>query len=258
MCLIHPERSRLKSMKERRKTGHFPRTSVLPYQSSKYWVKEKDRFIRQLLICDIEEATGRELVVYFSRLDQFISPTDSDDLSEIIEGVEADEIDLLIHTPGGITDAVEKFVAVLQQRMKKGYRVLVPSWAKSGGTLIALASETILLGVNSELGPIDPQIVTQEFGPVPAEFIRDDPDQSAVMKKIAEADVIRSEFLAKKYLANGMLAGEPDEKIEEYVKKMSSATSYGSHGAVIDYSEAKSLGLRVEWLEPSSDLWRRI
>lgn len=244
-------------MKERKKRDQFPRTSTLPSQSSKYWVKEKDRFIRQLLICDIEDTTSRELVVYFSRLDQTISPTDSDDLSEVIEGVESEHIDLFIHTPGGLVDAVEKFVVVLKQRTKS-YRVIVPSWAKSGGTLIALASEKILLGVNSELGPVDPQMMTN-FGPVPAEFISDDQTQPPLLRQIAKTNIDRAKELAERYLEHGMLKGKTKEEIkDQVVDKISSATGYGSHGAVIDYSEAKSLRLAVEWLEPSSELWRRV
>jgi hypothetical protein len=44
----------------------FPRTKSLPRQSPLFWVAEKDRYIRQLLIRDIQAATGRSLVVYFA------------------------------------------------------------------------------------------------------------------------------------------------------------------------------------------------
>jgi ClpP class serine protease len=142
-------------MKGKKRRQQFPRTIDLPTQSSKYWAKEKDRYIRQILISDIEEETGRELVVYFSRLDQAITETDADDISEILQGTESKNIDIFLHTPGGLIDAVEKFVSVLNL-LELDYRVIVPSFAKSGGTLIALSSRTILLGVNSDLGPVDP------------------------------------------------------------------------------------------------------
>jgi ClpP class serine protease len=155
-------------MPGRRARNQFPRSRDLPAQSSQYWAKEKDRYIRQLLICDIEEDTGRELVVCFSRLDQSITETDSNDLYEVLQGIEGTSIDVMLHTPGGLVDAVEKFITVLQC-LKPDYRVIIPSWAKSGGTLIALASKKILLGVNSELGPVDPQINLPDYGVVPAE-----------------------------------------------------------------------------------------
>jgi len=62
----------------------FPRSNEPPWQSPKYWVKEKDRYLRQLLIGDIEAATSRSLVVFLSQLDQEINHTDPDDLSEIL------------------------------------------------------------------------------------------------------------------------------------------------------------------------------
>ena len=243
-------------MTERKGRGQFPRTSSLPSQSPRYWVKEKDRYLRQLLISDIEEQTGRELVVYFSRLDQMISEEDGNDVAEVMEGVEGKDIDLLIHTSGGLVDSVEKFVVVLKQ-LGLRYRVIVPSWAKSGGTLIALSSERILLGVNFELGPIDPQMFLPEYGQVPAEFIVNDPGQPQILKEVCKVNLDRARKLAERYLQQGMMAGSK-ERIPEVISKISSATGYGSHGAVIDYEEAKSLGLAVEWEAPESDLWRRI
>ena len=244
------------TLKDRLGRNQFPRTMELPSQSSKYWAKEKDRYLRQLLISDIEEQTERELLVYFARLDQPITDTDPDDLSEIFEGIDGRSIDLMIQTPGGKVDAVEKMVTVLRNRTDD-YRVIVPSWAKSGGTVIALSSTKIVLGVNSELGPIDPQMLHPQFGMVPAEYLMSDPTMPPTIQKIAEANVKRMRALAESYLKDGMLAHAPHE-VETVVKKISSANTYMSHGAVIDHSEALGLGLSVEYLEPSDALWRRI
>ena len=206
-------------MRERQTRKQFPRSGKLPAQSSKYWAKEKDRYLRQLLISDIEDETGRELVVYFARMDQPIVETDADDLSEMFEGVESKNIDILIHTPGGAVDAIEKIVTVLQNRTDD-YRIIVPSLAKSGGTVIALSSSKILLGINSELGPIDPQMVMPDFGPVPAEFIAEDDSQPQLLRKIAETNVKRAQALAEKYLREGMLKGKGEKEVKkgEYLK----------------------------------------
>lgn len=243
-------------MEAKKAQGQFPRSPNLPSQSSRYWVKEKDRYLRQLLITDIEDVTKRELVVCFSRLDQSINEEDASDISEILEGVKGESIDILLHTPGGYVDAVEKFITVLRY-LKPDYRVIVPSWAKSGGTLIALSSKTILLGVNSEMGPVDPQINLPDYGTVPAEYVSQDPKHEGVYAKIAEGMFERSKKLAEKYLREGMLAGQ-EKLIEEALAKLSSASGYGSHGAVIDYNEALSLKLVVEWMPPEGDLWKRV
>ncbi|QWC56938.1 hypothetical protein F7D01_07365 [Erythrobacter sp. 3-20A1M] len=135
--------------------SQFPRTADLTSQSPKYWAKEKDRYLRQLLILDIEEITGRPLMVCFSQLNQPINHTDPDDIAEIIQAIDGDACDILIQTPGGSVDACEKIISVLSKKFSD-YRVIVPSWAKSAGTVIALSSNEIVLGINSELGPIDP------------------------------------------------------------------------------------------------------
>lgn len=242
---------------ERKLRSQFPRTDALPLHSSKYWAKEKDRLLRQLLISDIETQTGRELIVYFGQLDEGINHTDPDDLSEIIEGLSTKSVDLLIQTPGGDVDAVEKFVSVLNQRVDD-YRVIVPSWAKSGGTVIAMSGAKILLGVNSELGPINPQILIPELGPMPCEFIQRDETKDAVLREYAGAAIQRMRGLARKILKRGMLKDLKDEELDQALDKLSSSSQYNSHGAVIDYGEARDLGLAVEWMPPEEPLWRKV
>jgi hypothetical protein len=229
----------------------FPRTNQLPLQSPKYWVKEKDRYLRQLLIEDIQELTQRELVVYFTN-EGMIDFRDADDISEILDDCQTRDVDLLLQTPGGIIDACEKVISVLRLRVNS-YRVLIPSWAKSAGTIIALASSEIVMGVNSELGPIDPQ-----FNGIPAEYIRDDPAQQYPIRQIAESAITRTRKLANQVLSKGMLKGEPLNKISSLVDQLSSAQSYSSHGAVINAEEVKSLGLTVTFLDAKDELWKKI
>lgn len=237
--------------------SQFPRTQDLPLQSSKYWAKEKDRFIRQLLLSDLRQLTGRETIVYFAQLTHGITHSDADDLSEVIEGLEGKDVDLVIQTPGGQVDAVEKIVTMLNQRLDS-YRVIVPSLAKSGGTAIAISSSEILLGINSELGPIDPQFEVHGLGMVPCEYIAADNSKDVLLRSMAGAAVSRMKSLAKKILVNGMLSESTDPQVDEVIKKLSSSDSYNSHGAVIDYSEAKSVGLNATWLEPSDPIWKTV
>ncbi len=239
-------------------TNQFPRRKTLPSQSSKYWAKEKDRYLRQLLISDIENGTGRDVVVYYDCDLEGILRDDADDIAEIIEGVNRDKIDIVLHTPGGSVDAVEKVVTVLKQA-KKAYRVIVPSFAKSGGTVIAMSAEQILMGVNSELGPIDPQFFLKDIGaPVPCQIIAADQSLKPTLRSLASAAVRRMNSLATKILKEGMLSGATESDLSAVIAKLSSSNTYNSHGAVIDFTEAKSLGLSVEWMEPNEDLWRRV
>lgn len=236
--------------------SQFPRTKELPSQSSQYWAKEKDRYLRQLLLKDYEESVERSVIVYFSQLDQQLNHRDPDDLSEIIEGLESKDVDLIIQTPGGYVDAVEKIISVLDSRLDS-YRVLVPSWAKSGGTVIAMASNEILLGVNSELGPIDPQMFLPNIGQVPCEFAAKDPAVPVSVQLMASSAVDRMKVLAKRVAGKSMMRGKPEAEIDKLIEKLSSSTTYNSHGAVIDFHEAERVGLNVTWLDQESEHWKR-
>jgi ClpP class serine protease len=66
-------------------------------------------------------------------------------------------IDLVVHTPGGLVLASEQIARALHRHPAK-VTVLVPHYAMSGGTLLALAADEILMDENAVLGPVDPQI----------------------------------------------------------------------------------------------------
>jgi ClpP class serine protease len=208
------------------------------------------------LIQDIEAATGRPLIVYFSQLNQQIDHTDPDDLAEILSAISEPEADLFIQTPGGLVDATEKIVSVLQKKFK-GYRVIIPSWAKSAGTVIALSATGIVFGINSELGPIDPHWQVNGMH-VPCELIAKDPKFDQHVQQLAALAAQRMSQMATDILARGMMKGKDPQDVADVISKVSASTGYMSHGAVIDYQEAKSLGLNVEFLEPDNELWRRI
>src|SRR5438045_76883 len=66
-------------------------------------------------------------------------------------------IDIILHTPGGLVLAAEQIAKALVERKGK-VTVFVPHYAMSGGTLIALAADEIVMDANAVLGPVDPQI----------------------------------------------------------------------------------------------------
>lgn len=236
--------------------SQFPRTSDLTSQSPKYWAKEKDRYLRQLLITDIQALTGRPLVVYFAQLNQEINHSDPDDIAEIIQAVPKKSCDILIQTPGGSVDACEKIISVLRKKFDD-YRVIVPSWAKSAGTVIALSSAKIVLGINSELGPIDPHFKVNNM-PVPCQIIAQDPALPQHYRTMADLAAQRMKQMATDILDRGMMHGKDKAEIDAVISKISDTAGYMSHGAVIDYHEAVALGLSVEYLEPDDEIWRRI
>lgn len=122
--------------------------------------------IRLKYIHRLHELSGRAVIVYASG---WLKSGGQDDVSYSVEGSDVHalmevchriperELDLVIHSPGGSPQAAEQMVNYL--RAKFNYiRVLVPLQAKSAATMIALGCDEIVLGLHSELGPIDPQI----------------------------------------------------------------------------------------------------
>lgn len=66
-------------------------------------------------------------------------------------------IDVILHTPGGLVLAAEQIAKALIQRKAK-VTAFVPHYAMSGGSLIALAADEIVMDPNAVLGPVDPQV----------------------------------------------------------------------------------------------------
>jgi Periplasmic serine proteases (ClpP class) len=66
-------------------------------------------------------------------------------------------IDIILHTPGGLVLATEQIAQALVKHKGK-VTVFVPHYAMSGGTMLALASDEIVMDENAVLGPVDPQI----------------------------------------------------------------------------------------------------
>ncbi|WP_199193095.1 SDH family Clp fold serine proteinase [Allosphingosinicella deserti] len=240
---------------------YFPRGRRLPQQSPLFWVAEKDRYLRQLLIRDIEELTGRRLLVYFADCesgDQGVQITSSDDayLAELLGSSAPEPTDLLLETDGGSTDATEKLVALLRS-CAPDLRVIVPRRAKSNGTLLALASAEVLMGITSELGPIDPILTVSPQMRFSAHLLVGD-DVDPLLRRTAEDAIAQTKKLATTLLETGMLRGRPDAEISEIVDKLAGRDHFHSHGSVIDAEEATALGLRIKLLPLDDHLWQCI
>jgi len=235
----------------------FPRSASLPNQSPLFWVSHKDRYLRQLLISDIEAETGRSLIVYFTDCDNSSAQIDQADdayLAELLTSCIGRSVDLMLETNGGVTDATEKICSILRATAPD-LRVIVPRRAKSNGTVLALCGQVILMGVESELGPIDPSI-----NGVPVEFILNAPAGSFNALDIQAADTFRKQTrkLAKVLLQSGMLQGIAEADIDELVGKIATRDHYHSHGSVIDAREVAELGLKVQFFPPDDPLWRKL
>lgn len=209
------------------------------------------------MIRDIQEATGRSLIVYFTDCDRTQAQIDQSDdipISELLSSSAGKPVDLLLETNGGATDATEKLCGLLRQAAPD-LRVIVPRRAKSNGTVIALCGSTILMGQQSELGPIDPSI-----GPVPAEFVVNAPPGSfsPIDTQFAESARKQTRKLASILLSTGMMKDVTPTQIDETVEKLATKNIYHSHGSSIDADEATALQLNVTKFNHDDPLWQKI
>jgi hypothetical protein len=238
------------------RTEKFPRTTDLPTQSPLFWVEQKDRYLRQLLIRDVEDLTKRRLVVYFgNRFENAqIDGRDCAFMSELLGDLSGAPVDLLLETNGGGTDATEALITLIQN-LTSDIRVVVANAAKSNGTLLGLAAKSIVMGAPSELGPIEPLVQG-----IPCSILTQPQiaAQNFPLHKYGEYALQQSRTLAKKLLAAGMMKGKPQQDVDDVVAKLSSRDVYFSHGSVIDHVEAASLGLMIEYLKPDDPIWQRI
>jgi hypothetical protein len=193
------------------------------------------------------------------------------------------DIDLLLQTGGGDVDAAEKMASMLRKRVgdKAKFRVIIPDFAKSAGTLITLAADTILMSDSSELGPVDPQLNLPDghgrynFRPAQSyvdgyealvKLVNDYPESIAYKQQLDRYDpttldvcrkvLERSVKLAESLLQQGMYRSGRGN-FTALARELANNKKWLWHGAPIDYLEAKKLGLDVTYYELDDPLWQK-
>jgi ClpP class serine protease len=151
-------------------------------------------------------------------------------------------IDLLLHTPGGLVLASEQIAYAVRAHRGK-VTVLVPHYAMSGGTLIALAADEILMDEAGVLGPVDPQLgdfpaaaLVRVAGKKPLERLED--------RTLLLADVAEKALRHMKQVVRELLTPRVDEDRAETIAEELAGGHY-THDDPITVAEAKALGLPV-------------
>lgn len=149
---------------------------------------------------------------------RYINIEDSEEILRAIRSTDNERpIDLILHTPGGLVLAAEQIAMAIDRHSAK-VRVLVPHYAMSGGTLIALAADEIIIDENAVLGPVDPQIAGY-----PAESIlqvieskemADIDDETLIYSDVARKAVVQLENFLKSILSGKMEENEIQRLIE--------------------------------------------
>lgn len=174
---------------------------------------------------------------------RFISIDDSEEVLRAIRMTPPDmPIDFIIHTPGGLVLAAEQIARALNKHPAK-VTVFVPHYAMSGGTMIALAADEIVMDENAVLGPLDPQIGNCPAASLLRFLERKDinhiDDQTLIMADIAEKAIQQVRRTVVELLKDNM----PLERAEEIATALTEGR--WTHDYPITVEEARSLGLPV-------------
>ncbi|MGB9667801.1 MAG: SDH family Clp fold serine proteinase [Thermosulfidibacteraceae bacterium] len=201
---------------------------------------EKKRASRVITLIHRQEGVRFFGIPFF----RYISIEDSEQVLRAIRMTPEDmPIDLIIHTPGGLALAATQIANALV-RHKGPVRVIIPHYAMSGGTLIALAADEIIMDHNAVLGPVDPQL-----GGLPAvsilrvlekKPINEIDDNTLIMADVAEKAINQmKEYVVSLLTANGM----EREKAEKIAEELS--TGKYTHDYPLTVEHLKEMGLNV-------------
>ncbi len=209
--------------------------------------------MRARKIAQIERNRGSRVILLIHRqetmnllgfpLMRYIDVNDSEEVLRAIQLTDAEvPLDIVLHTPGGLVLAATQIARAIQGHKGK-VTVFVPHYAMSGGTLIALAADEIVMCDHSALGPVDPQIgqmpAASLLAVVERKPIAEVDDQTLIMADVGRKAVAQIEAFVKRLLADKMDEGRAAALAETL------ATGTWTHDYPISADEAREMGLPV-------------
>ncbi|GIV04244.1 MAG: serine protease [Candidatus Binatia bacterium] len=217
---------------------------------------------RQRLIARIEKRRGSRVILLVHRQETMsllgfpvMRYIDIEDAEAVMRACELTDpevpLDIVLHTPGGLVLASLQIARAVREHKGK-VTVFVPHYAMSGGTLIALAADEIVMSPHAVLGPVDPQL-----GQYPAasllKVVREKPvaevdDQTLILADVAEKAIGQVRDAVAELLTRSQT---PDQ-----AKRLAELLSTGTwtHDFPITVQKARELGLPVRSDIPSEVL----
>jgi len=244
--------------------------------------------VRREYLEELNDYTGRDTILYSSGWTELdtastkapITDTDVHGFMQAIHNLSSDELDLILHTPGGNPEVVEQIVNYLREKFDN-IRVIVPQSAMSGGTLLCCAADEVVMGHHSCLGPTDPQLriptiggkewtaahsIIELFEEVEEKLEDGDPTahyepilqhyHPGLLNKARES-VSMSESLAKEFAEQYMFANDnnSDKKAQDLGEYFSQRENFKSHNRRISRERIQDeTEMEVETLEDEQEL----
>ena len=245
--------------------------------------------IRRSYLQKLGQNTERDTIAYFSSFGiqrsipippaaLSVSQDDIQGFMAAIHELKNDQLDLILHSPGGSLEAADQIVQYLRAKYEH-IRAIVPQNAMSAATMIACACDEIVMGRHSAIGPIDPQMIITVNGnstPIPAHTILEDFDQARneisgnpVLANLwaprlgslppgyinlCKQTILLAKQKVETWLQTYMFNGDGGEKAHDIAQWLGNFSEHKTHGRPIGYDLAASKGLKVTRLEDDQDL----
>lgn len=259
-----------------------------PSQTPVFRASQMARYTRQEMVRNIEKRTARRLICYVATPGALFTRADVSGFADLVHDLAPDEdVDLLINTYGGDTDAAYRVIHLIRKAVPQGsVHAVIPDSAKSAGTLLAIGTDRLIMSDTSELGPIDPlvrvpgtagadarqpaQAYIAAFEEALTKASSDDPAAvpwaevlrsfDATSVKTCRQAVNRTRLYAEEVLKGGMFAGKTtgtgSSSWTQVAANLVNRNRWGTHGAVITCDEACEIGLEVDYLPRLDDVWQ--
>ncbi len=223
-------------------------TSLQPLVRQRMLVAARLRAMRQL-----ERRRGSRVITLIHRQERMsflgfplVKYIDIQDSEEVLRAIKLTDpgmpLDLVLHTPGGLVLAAEQIAHAVRAHPART-TVFVPHYAMSGGTLIALAADEIVMDPNAVLGPVDPQLGQHPAASivrvVEAKGAANCDDQTLIL-----ADTANMALMQVRRFVLGLLEGRMDPAAAERLADTLSQ-GYFTHDYSFTVEEARELGLPV-------------
>lgn len=217
---------------------------------------KKIRMMRQARLKKMEKKRGCKVLTMIHRREaismfglpayQFIDEEDAEQVLRGIRKFRDRPLELILHTPGGQLHASIQIARALKNHPEKT-RVIIPHYSMSGGSMIALAADEIVMDKNAVIGPIDPQVGDFIRGTYPAaSWIRIENmkkeragDFTLLMSDISRKSLELTRDVALELLEGKFEVGKKDEIVEKLV------SGEMIHITPLSAKDAKALGLNV-------------
>lgn len=249
--------------------------------------------VRRGYIKELQEYTKNDTIVYASAFPCHIPGVSSNALSiglgdiqgfmTCLNGLHGEKLDLIIHSPGGSLEATEQIVQYLRAKYKY-IRAIIPQNAMSAASMLSCACDEIVMGKQSAIGPIDPQMtltkpngiahslpahsILADFERAKAEIAADKNAASVWVPKLMEIPngfldlctktIALSKSKVAEWLDTYMFKDNTIKRGEEIAEWLGNFNEHKTHGRPINYQLAKSKGLKVTLLEDDQELQEKV